>query len=217
MDYLDEKLSKEFSEYLKNPDPDTRKSGKASKPKSQGPLKTTKSGMMDRLEKGQKESGTNPHRWQRAKDSEAAKPYTEKEKKLYPKGSKALKDLGHKPKQRAGKEAHKLKGMSKTLKQSHGSPSQAAKDPKVKKKVDRIYNKMLDTNKSPQVEEGVDPLKYHLALDADSQFYQGMRRAKTKWDATHQLPPAKKKDGKMKKESVITRYRKILESYNEKL
>ncbi len=164
MDYINEKLGKEFSNYLKNPDPDTRKSGKPSRPKAQGPLKTTKSGMMDKLEKGQKESGTNPHRWQRAKNSEAAKPYTEKEKKLYPKGSKALKDLGHKPKQRAGKEAHKIKGMSKALKQSHGSSSAAAKDPKVKKKVDRIYNKMLDTNKSPQVEEQINLWNAYLSI-----------------------------------------------------
>ena len=120
--------------------------------------------MMSTLEKGKKESGKNPHRWQRAKDAEAAKPYTDKEKKLYPKGSKALKDLGHKAKQRAGKEAHNIRRTSKELSKSHGSPNEAAKDPKVKKKVNRIYDKMLDSNKSPQVEEQANLWNAYLSI-----------------------------------------------------
>ncbi len=40
----------------------------------------------------------------------------------------------------------------------------AAKDPKVKKKVDRIYNKMLDTNKSPQVEEQINLWNAYLSI-----------------------------------------------------
>lgn len=87
--------------------------------------------------------------WQRLADREAQIPKNEYEKKVHSKGAKALKDMGHKPKQKPGAEAGKIKGMARHLKKKYGSPNAAAKDPKVKKRVDGIYNNMLKTNKPP--------------------------------------------------------------------
>ena len=82
--------------------------------------------------------------WQKMMDRESAAPYNDKEKKLFSKGNKVLKDLGHKPKQKPGPEAKKVRGMTRALSNKYGSASKAAKDPKVKNKVNRVYNKMLD-------------------------------------------------------------------------
>ena len=58
----------------------------------------------------------NDKAWQKAIDKESSLPYTKKETSLFAKGSKALKDLGHKPKQKPGPEARKIRIMSKALK-----------------------------------------------------------------------------------------------------
>lgn len=110
--------------------------------------------------------------WQKHMDHESAQPYNDYEKKLFSKGNKVLKDMGHKPKQKAGIEAKKLRGMSKALKKSHGSPSKAAKDPKVSKKVDRIYNKMLDDKGKNLGEQYLKEISIKKAMNA----YDGAKK-----------------------------------------
>ncbi len=53
------------------------------------------------------------------------------------------------------------------------------------------------------VDEAVDPLKYHLALNADSGFDHRMRANNLKYNAKRQLPPAKSKKSKEVKEESI--------------
>ena len=91
----------------------------------------------------------NEKAWQKSIDKESSLPYSKSEESLFAKGRKALKDLGHKPKQKAGPEARKVANISKSLKKKHGSVNNAARDPKVKKKVDGIYNKMLEPKSKP--------------------------------------------------------------------
>ncbi len=92
--------------------------------------------------------------WQKMMNREAQTPYNDKEKKLFSKGNKVLKDLGHKPKQKPGLEAKKVRGMTKALSNKYGSADNAARDPKVKNKVNRVYNKMLD-DKGKSLEESM--------------------------------------------------------------
>ena len=92
--------------------------------------------------------------WQKMMDRESSTPYNDKEKKLFSKGNKVLKDLGHKAKQKPGPEAKKIRGMTRALSNKYGSATQAAKDPKVKNKVNRVYNKMLD-DKGKNLEESL--------------------------------------------------------------
>ena len=79
--------------------------------------------------------------WQKLSDREGMVPKSEKEAEIHRKGNKALKDLGHKPKQKPGPEAHKVAGMGKAMAKKGGSNWH--QEPKMKKNVNRIYNKML--------------------------------------------------------------------------
>ena len=79
--------------------------------------------------------------WQKLSDREGQVPKSERDAKIHQKGAKALKDLGHKPKQKAGPDAHKLAGMGKAMAKKGGSNWH--QEPKMKKNVNRIYNKML--------------------------------------------------------------------------
>ena len=97
--------------------------------------------------------------WQRLADRESKIPRNKEEEKSWakakrkePKKTKEEKLKDQKP----GKESAKIRGMSRHLKKEYGSPNEAAKDPKVAKKVDGIYNKMNksnDTGKSTSVED----------------------------------------------------------------
>ena len=53
------------------------------------------------------------------------------------------------------------------------------------------------------VDEAVDPVKYHLALDANSGFTKAMKRNNLRYQAARQLPPAKSKKSKEVKEESI--------------
>ena len=87
--------------------------------------------------------------WQRLKDHEAKIPENKaeqramaRERRKQPKKTTEDRLKEQKP----GKEAKRVGGMAKHLKKEYGSTNAAARDPKVKKKVDGIYKKMLRSN-----------------------------------------------------------------------
>ena len=92
--------------------------------------------------------------WQRLKDHESKIPENKdeqramaKERRKQPKKSPEEKLKDQKP----GKEAKRVGGIAKRLKKDYGSTNAAAKDPKVKKKVDGVYKDMLRSN---QIDSG---------------------------------------------------------------
>jgi hypothetical protein len=87
--------------------------------------------------------------WQRLKDHESKIPENKdeqramaKERRKQPKKTPEEKLKAQKP----GREAMRVRGMARNLKKNYGSANAAAKDPKVKKKVDGVYKDMLKSN-----------------------------------------------------------------------
>lgn len=119
----------------------------------------------DEIERLGKEGGNEKRiaAWKRLKGYEGAIPETKEAMKLQQKADRALRSIQG-PKDKSVKFDKKGRGngdgmaaavsaQAKQLKAKYGSVNAVAKDPKVKRKVNSVYNKMLRKDRVPQIQE----------------------------------------------------------------
>lgn len=139
----------------------------------------------DEIEKLGKEGGNEKRiaAWKRLKSHEGSIPETKAEMKLQQKADRALKAIQG-PKDKSVKFDKKGRGngdgmapavsqQSRILRNKYGSADAGAKDPKINRKVDRIYNKMLSKDKVPQIQEKT--MDYRSFSDAYDSIYESTK------------------------------------------